>query len=272
MLQCGGLVPSEYIISANEYVFVFIIFCLCKSKICILDFNGRWKTKGVCFDYRAVRGPLTRNKLLQQGCNVPEVYGDAALLFPYIYKPNKLSLPVADLCLVPHFGDLADNFPWWSDLNGTSLIPRFTYFDHHHTTTTSNDNNQTIIRVIDIRTPNAAAFIDTMMTCKLVASASLHGMILAEAYNLTWSWIRLRDKSEDPFKYNDFFESVGISKGDVRVSSSACHSKMTYIGISCQTSFLTVAFLLYFVLFDYSLISLYSFNQKIQSTKSLSIQ
>lgn len=73
--------------------------------------------------------------------------------------------------------------------------------------------------MIDIRTPDAAEFIDTMMTCKLVASASLHGMILAEAYNLTWSWIRLRDKSEQPFKYNDFFESVGISKGDVKVSA-----------------------------------------------------
>lgn len=118
---------------------------------------------------------------------------------------------MANLCLVPHLGDLAENFPWWSELNGTSLIPRFTHFDHR-------TKNQTV-RVIDIRTPDAAEFIDTMMTCKLVASASLHGMILAEAYNLTWSWIRLRDKSEQPFKYNDFFESVGISKGDVKVSA-----------------------------------------------------
>ena len=260
------------IISANEYMICFI-FCSCKSDTFSIFQRHicRWKPSGVCFDYRAVRGPLTRNKLLQQGCNVPEVYGDAALLFPYIYKSNKLSLPMADLCLVPHLGDLADNFPWWSDLNGTSLIPRFTYFDHHHTT--KSNNNQTIIRVIDIRTPNAAAFIDTMMTCKLVASASLHGMILAEAYNLTWSWIRLRDKSEQPFKYNDFFESVGISKGDVRVSSSACHesndSTLVYHApnLISHSIFLTVL-----VLFDYSLISLYSYNQKIQSTKSLNIQ
>lgn len=159
---------------------------------------------------------------------MPEVYGDAALLFPYIYKPKKLNLTVADLCLVPHLGDLADNFPWWNQMNGTSLIPRFTYFDHR-------TNNQTV-RVIDIRTPDAAAFIDTMMTCKLVASASLHGIILAEAYNLTWSWIRLRDKSEDPFKYNDFFESVGIDKRDVRVSACNDTTNMTSLLIRPLTS------------------------------------
>lgn len=154
---------------------------------------------------------------------MPEVYGDPALLFPYIYEPKKLGLPMADLCLVPHLGDLSEDFPWWIEVNGTSLIPRFTHFDHR-------TNNQTI-RVIDIRTPDAAAFIDTLMTCKLVASASLHGMILAEAYNLTWSWIRLRDKYEDPFKYNDFFESVGINKSDVRVSTDNSSRVDFHIGL-----------------------------------------
>ena len=142
---------------------------------------------------------------------MPEVYGDPALLFPYIYKPKKLDLEAADLCLVPHLGDLGEDFPWWIEANGTSLIPRFTHVDHY-------TNNQTV-RVIDIRTPDAAAFIDVLMTCKLVASGSLHGIILAEAYNLTWSWIRFREKYEDPFKYNDFFESVGINKSDARVST-----------------------------------------------------
>lgn len=141
---------------------------------------------------------------------MPEVYGDPALLFPHIYQPKKLNLSNADICLIPHIGDLGNDFPWWMELNGTSLIPRFTHFDHHA-------NNQTL-RVIDIRTPDAAAFIDLLATCDLAASASLHGIILAEAYNKTWSWVRLRDKGEDPFKYNDFFLSVGIDKVSTRVS------------------------------------------------------
>lgn len=164
-----------------------------------------------------MRGPKTRDKYIAAGCNVPEVYGDPALLFPYLYTPKKLNLPDSDLCLVPHIGDLGEDFPWWTEKNGTSLIPRFTYYDHH----TKNKNK--VVRVIDIRTPDAAAFIDLLASCKLVASASLHGIILAEAYNITWSWIRLRDKHEDPFKYNDFFLSVGVDKTHARVSAKKCH-------------------------------------------------
>ena len=164
------------------------------------------KKEGVCFDFRAVRGPKTRDTFIEEGCNVPEVYGDPALLFPYLYTPKKLSLPEPDLCLVPHVGDLAKGFPWWTEMNGTSLIPRFTYYDHH-----MKDENK-VVRVIDIRTQDAAAFIDLLATCKLVASASLHGIILAEAYNLTWSWIMPRIRGDVPFKYHDFFLSVGIDK------------------------------------------------------------
>lgn len=172
-----------------------------------------------------------------RGCNVPEVYGDPALLFPYIYTPKQLELKKADLCLVPHMGDLANDFPWWDDeLNSnSSLSQRFTYRDH--------TTNNKLVRVIDIRTPDAAEFIDLMMTCKIVASASLHGIILAEAYNLTWSWIRLRDKAEQQFKYHDFFLSVGIDKNSTRVSSeliSSLHFKRTsYPKLTC--TFCTLA-------------------------------
>lgn len=183
---------------------------LCSVPNQLIAISVRWKTKGVCFDFRAVRGPKTRDKFIDQGCNVPEVYGDPALLFRYLYEPKKLNLSVADLCLVPHLGDCGEDFPWWTNLNGTSLIPRFSYYDHRA-------KNQTV-RVLDIRTPDAAAFIDLLSTCKLVASASLHGMVLAEAYNITWSWVRLRQKYEDPFKYNDFFLSLGIDKSGARVS------------------------------------------------------
>ena len=176
----------------------------------------RWGQEGPCFDYRAVRGPKTREVFLKHGCNVPEVYGDPALLFPYVYKPKKCTLPTADLCLVPHMHDLADEFSWWKENNGTSLSSRFDYFDH--TSTSGKSNATTLLRVIDIRTPNAAAFIDTLATCKLVASASLHGMILAEAYNITYSWIQLSKKKEGNFKYKDFFLSVGINTTDATVS------------------------------------------------------
>eukprot|EP00804_Cyclotella_cryptica_P022084 CCRYP_011570-RC/>CCRYP_011570-RC protein AED:0.04 eAED:0.04 QI:408/1/1/1/0.66/0.5/4/363/440 len=175
----------------------------------------KWGAKGVCFDFRAVRGPKTREKYTKMGCNVPEVYGDPALLFPYVYNPRKSIDPDVDLCIVPHMGDLANEFDWWKKNNGTSLLKRFSYFDHQ--ILGEDSANATRVRLLDIRTPDAAAFIDTLSTCKLVASASLHGLILSEAYNITWSWIQLRDKHEASFKYNDFFLSVGINPDDAKV-------------------------------------------------------
>lgn len=177
-----------------------------------MDPTNRWGVPGVCLDFKAVRGPKTRDAFMQHGCNVPEVYGDPALLFPFLHKPRKLQLPKVDLCLIPHIDDLWNGFPWWRDINGTSLLSRFTYLDHQLA------NSTKVVRVIDIRTPDAATFIDVLASCSLVASASLHGLILAEAYNVTWSWVRLREKHEAAFKYHDFFMSVGIDPIATNVS------------------------------------------------------
>jgi hypothetical protein len=185
----------------------------------------KWGVGGVCFDFRAVRGPKTREVFLKHGCNVPDIYGDPALLLPYFYDPRpyiKVDQTI-DLCMIPHMGDYSsiERFEWWWSLVESSppdISSRFGTID----LTATNQAGGTV-RLIDIRTPDAASFVNILSTCKRVASASLHGIILAEAYEIPWSWVQLSRKVEKDFKYHDFFLSVGISPESckpLRVTSS----------------------------------------------------
>lgn len=130
----------------------------------------------------AVRGPLTREKLISQGINCPEVYGDPALLYPLFYKPPKSAK--YKLGIIPHFID-KDN----------PYIEKYT-----------DDPNVIIIDVMgDIN-----IFIDQICSCQVIASSSLHGLIAADAYGISSIWIEFSDKIRGKhFKYQDYFASVG---------------------------------------------------------------
>lgn len=130
----------------------------------------------------AVRGPLTRNKLLEQGVDCPEVYGDPALLLPKIYYPKiekKYKLGV-----IPHYVDKQN--------------PNLELFH----------NNKDIL-IIDIKNSNHYEFIDHLLACEKIVSSSLHGIIVADAYNIPSIWIELSKKVKgDGFKFIDYFLSV----------------------------------------------------------------
>jgi len=136
------------------------------------------KPKNIC----AVRGKLTRDIILSQGFDCPEIYGDPALLYPKYYKPENIRKKYK-LGIIPHYID--KNNEW---------------FKH---------NKSKEVQVIDILS-GINNVIDRILECEMIASSSLHGLIAADAYGVPSKWLEYSDKViGGGFKFRDYFSSVG---------------------------------------------------------------
>jgi len=64
--------------------------------------------------------------------------------------------------------------------------------------------------------------IDRITECECIASSSLHGLIVADAYKIPNVWIRFGDDTfEGEFKYLDYFSGVGRkTKEPLRITNS----------------------------------------------------
>lgn len=121
-------------------------------------------------DARCVRGPKTREVLIQNGYDCPKNYGDPALLLPLFY-----------------------NQPIKQDKDYLVIL-------HHET---KRDIENSITPLMD----NYKDFIDAIRSSKFVISSSLHGVIIAEAYGIPA--VLLQDKStNNRFKYDDYYQST----------------------------------------------------------------
>ncbi|RRN77026.1 polysaccharide pyruvyl transferase family protein, partial [Pseudoxanthomonas sp. SGD-10] len=147
-------------------------------------FNGKIKLeehKYANLDVRAVRGPLTRNFLLERGIEVPEIYGDPALLLPHIFPKKFTKNQNKPFVIVPNLHDLkiAKEKEW---KNIVSPL---------------NSWNKCIKQILE---------------AEFVIASSLHGLIIAEAYGIPARYIRLSEE-ENLFKYNDYL--MGTGRGEI---------------------------------------------------------
>lgn len=130
----------------------------------------------------AVRGPLTRKYLLQRGVECPEVYGDPALLFPRYYQPHVEKK--YKLGIVPHFRD-----------KNNGILK-----------TLGKDSSVLIIDVQDVHPWHR--FIDQICSCEHVATSSLHGLIISDAYHVPNVWIEFEGGESKRFAFFDYLKSV----------------------------------------------------------------
>ncbi|WCE03144.1 polysaccharide pyruvyl transferase family protein [Pseudoxanthomonas sp. JBR18] len=129
-------------------------------------------------DIRAVRGPLTREYLQRRGLEVPEVYGDPALLTPRFFE-KRLLMPETQrpYAIVPHFNEPIEKYADYAD---KLISPRI----------------------------EPAAFVRQLLGAERIVSSSLHGVILAEAYGIPAVYLDWGN-GEDRFKYDDYYAGTG---------------------------------------------------------------
>lgn len=122
-----------------------------------------------------VRGPVSRQMVLAAGGEVPERYGDAALLLPEWIAPERKA---HDVGYIPHF------------------------IDRKHVSGGF---------VIDLCHPDIEAITRDITRCRSIISSSLHGTIVAHAYGIPAAWVRWSDGlAGDGMKFHDHYASVGL--------------------------------------------------------------
>lgn len=114
----------------------------------------------------------------------PDVFGDPAVLFPLI-RPATLAQQ-HDLGVIPHFREQQE--PAVARLRAEG------------------------VKIIDIM-GGVDRFVSDLVTCRAVASSSLHGLVAAHAYGIPALWVTITDApAGDGFKFCDYLDGVAAEQ------------------------------------------------------------
>lgn len=134
-------------------------------------------------EIKYVRGKYTRNKLIEQGYECPEIYGDPGLIISKIYNPNTEIRKI--ISFTPHIYE----------------IDLYLKMNKYNT--------------IDFRTFDVEKVLNEIITSKYIISSSLHGIITAHSYGKKAIWVNMfgnRILHGDSTKFYDYYSSLGIDK------------------------------------------------------------
>ncbi len=131
-------------------------------------------------DIRAVRGPVTGYICNSSGYDCPSVYGDPAILMPFIYNNTSVEKKFS-VSVILHY---------------KNKLLRDTYEGSE-------------VHYIDIDTLDYVGFIDELLASEKVISSSLHGIILAETYGVPSLFLNSGDYVDRALmKYSDWYLST----------------------------------------------------------------
>jgi hypothetical protein len=130
--------------------------------------------------YKCVRGPYTRNAVINSGGNCPDIYGDPALLLPEFCSESKKEY---DVGIIPHMKEYA--------------VVAKKYNKHH---------------VINLNNKNPLEVAQEISKCRKTISSSLHGIIASHAFNIPCAWVKFSDIIiGDDTKFKDHYASINLS-------------------------------------------------------------
>jgi pyruvyltransferase len=184
--------------SRPEYYFVGSILDNLSSKNAVIAGSGFISERGRVLQkpgmVLAVRGPLTRDLLLKQGVDCPEVYCDPALLIPEQYPElNVVTEKRWDVGIIPH------------------------YIDKTRFLRTGVRPGKNTYCTIDVEGPFRST-ISAIQQCSTIVSSSLHGIVIAHAFGIPAAWIILSDMIiGGRFKFEDYYLSVGMQSEPAQI-------------------------------------------------------
>lgn len=135
-------------------------------------------------DIKAVRGPLTIQRVKICTLQNPTVFGDPGLLMPKFYQPDRQNKKY-ELGIIPHYMNQSEVY--------RSLL--------------ASREGVKVINVFD----SVESIVEQIVSCCCVLSSSLHGLVVADAYDVPARWMEGSDRlGGDTFKFKDHLMAVGI--------------------------------------------------------------